>query len=362
MSASVGLIIGLVLLVANIYFVAAEFALISARRAQIEPAARAGSRTAAVTLRALENVTLMMAAAQLGITACTIGLGAVTEPALAGLIEKPLDLMHLPTELGHPIAFAIALAVVVTVHVVIGEMVPKNVALAAPERSARILAPSLVVIVTVLRPLVWLVNGIANLSVRALRIEPQDEVSSTYTADEVADIIEESHGEGLLDDQAHDLVSGALSLSRTVESVLLSMSTVRSVRLGCVVSEVEDVCAETGFSRFPVVRDGREGGEPELIGYLHIKDVLETDPERRHRRLEEKWVRPMPSVLVGSDLRSAFGTMRQRDSHLAKVVDQHGVLQGIVALEDILEELVGEIRDATQRVVGQSSSETPQPK
>lgn len=346
MNASTGLVIGLILLIANIYFVATEFALISARRAQIEPRARAGSRTARITLRALENVTTMMAAAQLGITACTIGLGAVTEPALAGLIEVPLELLHLPAGLSHPIAFAIALAVVVIVHVVIGEMVPKNVALAAPERAAQILAPSLTVIVIVLRPLVWVVNGIANLSVRALRVEPQDEVSSAFTADEVADIVDESHGEGHLDDQSRELVSGALSLLRSVDSVLMPLDTVRSVQLGCVVAEVEDACADTGFSRFPVVRG--EGDDLELLGYLHVKDVLETDPARRQRRLAEKWVRPMPTVLASNDLRRAFATMRRREAHLAKVVDQDGVLQGIVALEDILEELVGEIRDAAQ--------------
>ncbi len=347
MSTTAGLLVGLALLLINIYFVAAEFALISSRRARIEPQARAGSRSAAITLRALENVTLMMAAAQLGITACTIGLGAVTEPALAVLIEVPLHALRLPTGLSHPVAFAIALAVVVTVHVVIGEMVPKNVALAAPERAAQILAPSLTFIVLVLRPFVWLVNEIANLSVRALRIEPRDEVSSTYTADEVAGIVDESHGGGLLDDQARDLVSGALSLSRTVESVLMPLGGMRWIRLGCVLADVEDVCAETGFSRFPVVRG--EGEDLEVLGYLHVKDILEIDPVRRQRRLAEKWVRPMPTVLPTADLRGAIALMRSREAHLAKVVDQNGSLQGIVALEDVLEELVGEIRDSAQQ-------------
>ena len=186
MSDTAGLLLALALLAGNAFFVGAEFALISARRTQIEPRAVAGSTRARSTLRAMEDVSLMMAGAQLGITVCSLGLGAVGEPALAHLIEGPLEAAGAPEALLHPIAFALALTIVVFLHMVLGEMVPKNIALAVPERSALALGPVLSTVVRVLRPLIWLLNQGANLVLRCLRVQPKDEITSAFTRDEVA--------------------------------------------------------------------------------------------------------------------------------------------------------------------------------
>src|SRR5690606_21592005 len=197
MSDYTALILAVVLLAANAFFVGAEFALISARRSQIEPRAAAGSRVARTTLRAMEQVSLVMAGAQLGITICSLGLGAVGEPAVAHLIQPGLDALGVPEGLVHPIAFVIAMTIVVYLHVVLGEMVPKNIAIAGPERSALVLGPPMMVVVSVLRPLILLINACANAILRLMRIEPKDEVSSTYTREQVAALVEESRGEGL---------------------------------------------------------------------------------------------------------------------------------------------------------------------
>jgi CBS domain containing-hemolysin-like protein len=340
-------LLAVVLLGLNAFFVGAEFALISARRTQLEPRAAAGSRVARTTLHAMENVSLMMAGAQLGITVCSLGLGAVGEPALAHLIEPLFERFGVPEALLHPVAFALAMTVVVVLHVVLGEMVPKNIALAGPERSALVLAPPLVAIVTVLKPFIVALNAVANGILRLLRVQPKGEISSTFTREEVAGLVDESRREGLLDEESYDLLSGALGFhERTVERVLLPAAGLATVTRGTSVAAVEERCAATGFSRFPVV-----DANGELIGYLHVKDVLEADPARREQPVADKWIRPLATVQPSDRLHDALKVMQARGAHLARVADADGTVHGVVALEDVLEELVGEIRDASQRPV-----------
>jgi CBS domain containing-hemolysin-like protein len=336
------LLFAVFLLAANAFFVGAEFALISARRTQIEPRAAAGSRMARTTLRAMENVSQVMAGAQLGITLASLGLGALGEPAVAHLLEPLFHAVGVPDSLLHPVAFVVAMSIVVYLHVVLGEMVPKNIALAGPERSALVLGPPMMVVVTILKPVVLLLNAIANGVLRLMRIEPREEVASAFTREEVAALVDESRGEGLLPKDEYDRLSGALGFTeRTVTSVLMRADRLTTVARGATVADVERVCAETGFSRFPVTSDGGD-----LLGYLHIKDVLETDPERRNRVVDDKWIRPFGTVRPGDVLHDALETLQRRGAHMGRVVDDEGTVLGLVTLEDVLEELVGEIRDA----------------
>ncbi len=337
-----GVVLTLVLLALNALFVAAEFALISARRTQLEPRVAEGSRTARLALRAMERVTQVMAAAQLGITLCSLGLGAVGEPAIAHLLEPIFERLDVPHGAVHPISFVIAMTLVVFAHVVLGEMVPKNLALVGPDRAALVLGPFMLAVVAVLKPFVVALNGVANAFVRLCRIEPKDEVASTYTHDEVASLVEESRREGLLDDDEYGLVSGALDFhGGTVDQVLLPRDGLVTIPPSATPIDVEDACARTGFSRFPVV-----DAAGDLTGYLHIKDVLETDDASRREVIADKWLRPLTTVLSGSGLYDALRTMQARGSHMARVADGEGVVQGVIMLEDVLEELVGEIRSA----------------
>jgi CBS domain containing-hemolysin-like protein len=341
MSSPVALTIAVVLLGANAFFVGAEFALLSARRSQIEPRAEAGSRIARTTLKAMEQVTLMMAGAQLGITICSLGLGAVGEPAVAHLIEPGLAALGVAPFLVHPIAFGIALMIVVCLHVVLGEMVPKNIAIAGPERSALVLGPPMFAIVTLLRPLIVAMNAMANMILRVFRIEPKEEVTSSFTRSEVAALVEESRGEGLLDQDEAARLSGALTFTeKTVDRVTIAPDALITVPRGTTPRELEELCAATGFSRFPVVDAGQ------LIGYLHIKDVLENDEKLRARPVPNRRIRPFASVRSNAPLHEALTTLQRRGAHLARVVDDDGSTSGLAALEDVIEELVGEIRDA----------------
>ncbi len=343
MSPGVALTIALALLVANAYFVGAEFAIMAARRSQIEPLAAAGSRRARSTLWAMEHVSVMLACAQLGVTVCSLGIGAVAEPALSHLIEGPFERFGVPDGLVRPAGFTLALAIVVYLHVVLGEMVPKNLAIAGPNRAALLLAPPLVWLSRVLGPVITVLNGLANGVLHLLRVQPKDEVTSTFTAEEVSSIVAQSRREGLLGDE-HELVSGALEFSeRDAGDVAVPVADLVTVPAGSTPQDVERLVARTGFSRFPLTAPGGD-----LTGYLHLKDVLYADDERYRRPVPAKRVRSLVTVGVADDVEDVLATMQRSGAHLARVVEGDRVT-GVVFLEDVLEELVGEVRDETRR-------------
>ncbi|WP_100444681.1 hemolysin family protein [Glycomyces xiaoerkulensis] len=329
-----GLAVGIALLLGNAFFVGAEFALISARRTQIEPRAAAGGRAARFTLRALERVSLMMAGAQLGITMCSLGLGAVAEPAIAHAIEGPLGALGVPGAWLHPIALAIALTIVLSFHMTVGEMVPKNIAIASPERAALILGPPLYVIVAVFRPLLVVVNWIANHTLRLLKVAPKDEVASAFTADEVAGFIAESRREGLLDAEAHALISGALSIGEdTAESIMVPSPDLVSAATDATVGDLQRLCVETGYSRFPVTETG------EIIGYAHIKDLLDHPADRL---LPNHEIRPLVRLDRATPLDRVLAAMQAETTHVALVTDGSDHVMGAAMLGDVVTRLTGE--------------------
>ncbi len=340
MSDGAAIAVAVLLLAANAFFVGAEFALISARRTAIEQ--RAGGRAARVTLRAMERVSLMLAGAQLGITVCSLGLGALGEPAVAHLLDPVFGALGLPDSVRHPVAFALALAVVVFLHVVVGEMVPKNLTLAGPDRAALLLVPPLAGLVVGLKPVIVVLNTLANLGLRVLRVEPKGEVTSAFTREEVAGLLEESRREGLLEPGRERLLSEALAFDeRTVAGVVLPVASVVTAPASVTPAEVEELVTRTGYSRFPVVLDG------DLTGYVHVKDVLGV-PDR-DRPVQPALIRALPQVGADSSLRAALRQMQTTGAHLIRVVDDAGRLIGLAMLEDALEELVGEVTDASRR-------------
>ncbi|WP_066906706.1 hemolysin family protein [Millisia brevis] len=350
-----GALLTVVLLLANAFFVGAEFALISARRDRLEALVAQGRRRAQTVIEAGRHLSLMLAAAQLGITICSILLGRVGEPAVAHLLEVPFEAIGIPESLLHPISFAIALSLVVVLHILIGEMVPKNIALAGPERTGMILVPIHLVWLRIAKPLIWFYNWCANVLMRMLRIEPKDELDTAFSADEISAMIVESRSEGLIDEDEQRRLTQALETGdRNVADVLIPIDQMRSVPAGAAgptLGSIEEAVAETGYSRYPVRND-----HGALVGYLHVKDVLpliaddDTGPEQVIPLTE---VRTLPRVNVTMPLDTALTILRRRRSHLGEVVDtsQPGppVTVGIVALEDVVEEFVGTVRDGMHR-------------
>ncbi|HSH18504.1 MAG TPA: hemolysin family protein [Candidatus Saccharimonadales bacterium] len=348
MSFETGLLIAAGVLLGNAFFVGAEFALVSARRSNIELKALEGSRAAKLCLSAMEQVSLMLAGAQLGITLCSLIFGAVGEPLVAHALEGPLHQAGLPDELLHPVSFVIALTLMVYLHVVIGEMVPKNLSLASSTRAALVLVPMLLFTVRALKPVVVGLNAMANACVRLLGVEPRDEIRSSFSRDEVAGFVKESHREGLLSKEEEQLLSGTLDLEeRTIERITLSLDQVVTTSARPTWSELEKLTAQTGFSRFPV-RSGR-GAHGKLKGYVHVKDLLQYETEEGDHALPARCVRALSEVQARTSLRQTLATMQRAGAHIAQVIDSKGTVLGVVMLEDVLEELVGPIRDETQK-------------
>lgn len=345
MSAAVGLLVTVLLLAGNAFFVGAEFAVITARRDRLEALAANGKTRARVAIRAGEQLPLLIAGAQLGVTVCSLGLGALAEPTIASLLEAPFHAVGAPQAAGHAVAFAIALAIVTALHTVLGEMVPKNVAIAGPERAAMWLVPPHFTFCRVTRPLLALFTAIARGVLRLLGVTPKDELATGYTRNEISELIAESRQSGLLDDAEHRRLAKTLSSAeRTVADVLVPLDRVHTLSARPTVGEVEAAVTATGFSRFPVpAADGT------LAGYLHVKDVLTLTGGAPDTEVPATKVRALPVLAVNARLDEALSTMRRARSHLAATAAADGSTLGVVALEDLVEEYVGTVRDGTHR-------------
>ena len=330
------------LLLGNAFFVGAEFAVMTARRSRLEPLARAGGKRAKVALQALEQVASLLATAQLGITLCSVGLGAAAEQALHEMIAPTLLRHGLSEPVSTAVALLVALLIVAYLHVVVGEMVPKNLAIAGPSQAALLLAPPLLLISEALRPVIRLMEGLAKAMVRALGIEPKDELASAFTADEVQLIVAESAREGLIESDRHGLARRALEFSdRVAGDVAVPLSSLVTLSFGATPDDVEHLVAKCGFSRF-VITDA--GGQ--VAGYLHLKDVLYADGAQRRQPVPLRRVRRLATVHSGDEVEDVLATMQRTGAHLARVVDPAGAVSGVVFLEDVLEELVGEVTDS----------------
>jgi CBS domain containing-hemolysin-like protein len=337
------LLFALLLVLGNGFFVGAEFALVSVRRSQIEPLA-AVHRRARTVLYGLEHLPQMMAAAQFGVTVCSLTLGAVAEPTVAHLLEPVFAAAHVPEDLVHAIGYALALALVVFLHLVIGELVPKNLAMADPEKTALWLSPGLVGFARVFRPVIVVLGACARVILRACGVEPKDEVDAVFTSAELTVLVEDARRAGLLDSDEQERLEDALELgTRPVTEVLLTPDQLITLAPTATAREVEELTVRTGYSRFPVA----EEAGARYLGYLHVKDVL--DLEDQDRPVPQRLWRPITTLRADLPLDDALTSMRRAASHLAAVADPTGRVLGLVALEDVLEMLVGEVRDPSHR-------------
>ncbi|MCQ1945336.1 MULTISPECIES: hemolysin family protein [unclassified Arthrobacter] len=332
-----------VLLLGNAFFVGSEFAVMSARRSQIEPHAEAGSKRAKTTLWAMEHVSLMLACAQLGITVCSLLILSVAEPAIHHLLSVPLKAVGLPIEIADGAGFLVALLLVTFLHVTIGEMVPKNISVSVADRAVLLLAPPLVFISRLVRPIIGTLNWMANHALRLMGITPRDEVASAFTLEEMQSIVEESTKHGTVADDS-GLISGALEFSgQTAGTVMVPLDELVSLGTDSTPAEFERAVGRTGFSRFVLVDDAGN-----LTGYMHLKDVMSIPLEAYERPITENKVRTLANLRLDDEIEDALAVMQRTGSHLARVLGPDGTTRGVLFLEDIIEQLVGEIRDATQ--------------
>ena len=337
------LIIFIILLLGNAFFVGSEFAIMSARRSQIEPLAEDGNQRAKTALSAMENVSLMLACCQLGITVCSLVILNVAEPAVHHLLADPLVAWGLNESTASAVGFILALLVVTYLHVIIGEMVPKNISVSAADKAVLWLAPPLVMISKIVRPVIWFMNWFANSFLRLMRVEPKDEVSSAFTVEELQTILEESTAEGLVTDE-DGILSGALEFSeKSVEEVMVPVGSLVTLPAEASPHDLEKAVARTGFSRF--VLESEDGS---YLGYLHVKDVLSIPDSRYRQPAPLTRVRSLINLRPEATVEMALAAMQRTHGHLARVVTRTGETIGVLFLEDVLEELIGEVRDSTQ--------------
>ncbi|SNQ45886.1 conserved membrane hypothetical protein [Frankia canadensis] len=338
------LVAGLALIAGNAFFVGAEFAIVSARRDRVEPLVEAGDRRARSVIGALGHLSTLLAATQLGVTLCSLALGAVAEPTVAHLLVDLLHALGVPDAARHVIAFAVALTIVSALHMVLGEIVPKNLAIAGPERALLWLGPPLIAFARTTGPFVQLLNGFANRVLRLAGVSPRDELASAYSPRELAAIIAESTEEGLLEQAEHERLTSALELSEhEVGAVMVPLSRVETVPWTISARDLEAVVARTGYSRFPVLPPGDDA---EIAGFLHAKDVLGVPADRLDTPLAPLRLHQMVELATDTPLDQALRRMQRAGSHLGRVADRSGRTVGVVTMEDVVEQFVGELTDA----------------
>ncbi|MBA2528646.1 MAG: HlyC/CorC family transporter [Euzebyales bacterium] len=333
-----------VLLAVNGFFVAAEFALLASRRSKLEAQAAGGDARAVQAIAGIRELSLMLAGAQLGITMASLGLGAVAEPALAHALESLLGLARVPGALRHAIALAIALSIVIFLHMVVGEMAPKSWAISHPERSALGLVRPFRAFVLVLRPVIRGLNAMANGFVRLCGVQPQNELAMVHAPSDLLMLVHESGERGTLRGEQRELLSRALELTGLdAQAAMVPRGDIVAVPATAPVDEIERVASETGRSRLPVY----DGDLDRLTGVLHVKDLLRVDGGQRASTTAATLARPAFLTPESRPIEDLMVDMRQQRAHIAMVVDEHGSVSGLVALEDLIEELIGDFEDET---------------
>ena len=345
-----GVVLTVVLLAANAFFVGAEFALISARRDRLEALAEQGKHSAVTVIRAGENLPVMLAGAQLGITVCSILLGRVGEPAVAHLLEKPFHLLGIPDTVLHTVSFVIAITIVVVLHVLLGEMVPKNIAIAGPESAAMLLVPPYLVWVRAARPVIAFYDWCAHVILRAFGVEAKTELENTVSTVELSEMIAESLSEGLLDPEEHNRLSRALRIrNRVVDDVAVPLSEVHAVPVAARRFRPDGGGdpARTGRDRLlplPGGRSRRAGSSDTCTSRTCCRSS--TTPMRWWTR---RWCGPCRRCPSRCRCPTRCRGCGANNSHLALVTAADGSVSAMVALEDLVEDLVGAVRDGTHR-------------
>ncbi|WP_033343427.1 hemolysin family protein [Catenuloplanes japonicus] len=324
------------LLLGNAFFVGGEFALIASRPTVLEPMAETSAQ-ARLALAAMNQIPLMIAGAQLGVTICSLGLGAIAEPAIAHFLEAPFHAVHVPEPAVHPIAFTIALGLVVGLHTVLGEMVPKNITLAGPEPAALWLGPAMLAFCTATKPLLLAMKWASRQILRIWGIESADAVKTVFTAEELAGLASQAQAEGLLGSEEHARITGALAMSRqTAADALREWLTVVTVSEDVSPASLEVLSTRTGRSRFPVVQRSTR----RVLGFIHVKDILGYEGAARRLPVPPEVVRPLAVVPPDRTLADLLIGMRRERRHMVLVSDGRAPL-GILTLDDVLTAVVG---------------------
>ncbi|MFB8107428.1 MULTISPECIES: hemolysin family protein [Streptomyces] len=346
-AALLGLLAVFVLTAGTGYFVAQEFAYVSADRLTLSREAAAGDKRAARAVKVLERLSFMLSGAQLGITVTGLIVGFLAEPSVSALLKPALDGTGLPGGVVSAISVTLSFVVATVIQMVLGELAPKNLALAVPERLAKSLAASTLIYLRIVGPVIHVFDSAANRLLRRLGIEPVEELHHGATLEELGHLIGESHEQGELPAATAELVDHALEFSeRTLGEVMVPRADVAFVRRDAMALEAVQLIARHGHSNYPVLGDHPD----DPAGVLGVRELMGLPADGLDRATAGELARRpllLPEILK---LPAAVAQMRERDDEFAVVLDEHGGVAGIVTYEDIAEELVGEIADESDAV------------
>ncbi|WP_149827601.1 hemolysin family protein [Streptomyces tailanensis] len=330
MSFPMALFVTVLLLIGSGFFVAAEFALVAAKRHRMEKAAADGRSGAKAALAGMRELSLMLAGAQLGITVCTLGLGSVSKPAISHELDPLLHDLGLPSAVSYGIAFAVAMIVVVFLHMVLGEMAPKSWAIAHPERAAMLLSPPFRALVRAVRPLIGLLNRVSNALVRLCRVTPRDELTSVHNREQLTHLVEESQRLGLISEADSELITRSLTEPETpVSDLAIPAAEITAVDADADVESILRAAADHDRTRLLV----RTGGT--ILGSVHARDALVA--RTRGRAVTARALaRPVPELADNATVADAIEVLRRQRASLAVVCDDTGRLTGLVSLDDLL--------------------------
>ncbi|MFI9829174.1 hemolysin family protein [Streptomyces sp. NPDC051913] len=347
-SALLGLLAVFVLTAGTGYFVAQEFAYVSADRLALAREAETGDRRAARALTVLERLSFMLSGAQLGITVTGLVVGFIAEPSVSALLEPALTGAGVPEGAVGGISVVLAFVLATVVQMVLGELAPKNLAIAVPERLAKSLAGSTLAYLKVVGPLVHIFDGAANRLLRKVGIEPVEELHHGATLEELGHLIGESHEQGELPRETAALIDHALEFSeRTLDEVMVPRVDAVFVRKDATAAEAVDLIAKHGHSTYPVLGDHPD----DVPGVIGVRELMRL-PAAALAATTAGALARRPLLLPDTlPLPDAVEQLRQRDEEFAVVLDEHGGVAGIVTYEDIAEELVGDIADETDTVI-----------
>lgn len=323
-------------------FVAAEFSLTALERSTVDANARNGDRRDHYVQRAHRTLSFQLSGAQLGISITTLATGFLAEPVVARLLRPPLDALGLPDAVAGWLALVLALLIATSLSMVFGELVPKNLAVARPVPTARVSAGPQLLFSTLLTPAIKATNGTANWILRRLGIEPAEELRSARSPQELVSLVRTSARSGSLDPVTATLVNRSLQFGeRTAEELMTPRSKIVALEADDTIADLVAAATETGFSRFPIV----EGDLDETIGIVHVKQVFEVAPADRPHTLLSAVAQPVAVVPSTLDGDAVMDQIRANGLQTALVVDEYGGTAGMVTVEDLIEEIVGDVRD-----------------
>lgn len=337
-----GIVIGVLLTVGTGLFVASEFALVNLNRSDLERRQAQGEKGLRPTISALRVTSTHLSSAQLGITLTTLLAGFTFEPAISSLLRAPLGDLGVPEGLISGVGTVVAIVLATLFSMIVGELVPKNFALAVPLATAKIVVPFQLAFTFLLKPVIVFFNGTANRVIRSFGVEPKEELSAARSAEELGYLIRRSATEGLLDENDADMLNRTLAFSsRTADEVLTPRVRVAALPNTASAGDVIAASIETGHSRFPVYGEDID----DVVGIAHVKAAYAVADERRAETPITAITSELLRVPESAGADTLLGMLRGRGYQIAVVVDEHGGTAGIVTLEDLIEELLGELLD-----------------